>query len=444
MALASLVSVLAPILFAVVQGQGTSDTNAVMTPTGPPLFPLGHGMAKETVHKVKKWPHAMDFYSDYVQRKIPVVIEQGSTAQPAFSKYTDQFLQEKRGRVEALWQKGAKESTKDKFVIGNMSTFISTYSTDDLWLRKEFHDELYKDFVMPLSLMCGWKHDWITQLFLSKGSMSTLLQQTADNSLYCALDGSLSVLLVSAHSDDSHTAELADSTSKPGHCKADVDAVNLTAYPQLSDATYSLATLDKGDCVYVPHDYFHHIRSGPSRSLVFSVLWGNNEDFDAYECEALDDSGHVMHENVTLSEAQMSVRPLYSDDSVQSHFREELLTCLFEEHDHVHDENIEVNRTGIALCLKDMSKQVKEHMPNRRMLTDEQALTGAVEVLLAAGAPSGSTATAKLTRDQFSEIPLEELEESKLYRTLLEAAVSQDHEEDHDISHLNRALHTEL
>jgi hypothetical protein len=73
----------------------------------------------------------------------------------------------------------------------------------------------------------------------------------------------------------------------PGHLN--VSAVDLLSFPCLANVPHYEATLQPGDCLFLPSHWFHHVASdgGPpphTRSVAFNLWWKRPQRFDPTDC----------------------------------------------------------------------------------------------------------------------------------------------------------------
>ena len=82
-----------------------------------------------------------------------------------------------------------------------------------------------------------------------------MLHTDTYENLNCVVSGRKEFVLFDAH----FSAVIGPEHAAQSYYDLDVDRVDMTAYPGLTDLPWHLATVEAGDCLYVPFKWIHHV-----------------------------------------------------------------------------------------------------------------------------------------------------------------------------------------
>lgn len=127
--------------------------------------------------------------------------------------------------------------------------------------------------------------------WLSAGETSSLIHSHPEHNLHCVLDGRKDFILIPIDQFTSRTTstnkdkqnewrkmlDLVETYphSSEWYSKIDVDMINAYKYKILSNTIWYWASLRAGDCIYIPANYLHQVRShgrSVTSSVYFNVL----------------------------------------------------------------------------------------------------------------------------------------------------------------------------
>lgn len=72
-----------------------------------------------------------------------------------------------------------------------------------------------------------------------------------------------------------------------GYSGVDVDRVDFEKYPGLSGVEFYNVTMQAGDCLYIPHRWFHQVRSY-DRNIAVNLWWLHSPGFVPEDCDGLE------------------------------------------------------------------------------------------------------------------------------------------------------------
>ncbi|XP_071479213.1 tRNA wybutosine-synthesizing protein 5-like [Diadema antillarum] len=255
------------------------------------VIPTGHlrpfGYQKKPVSRVKEYREPLSpkhFWEDHVRTREPLVYRKAVLESPAIEKWTDEYLREKYGDLDVLVEV-KKEDRTVRSKRMKISAFLDGYKTEDWYIVTVLPDEMRPDIQVPKSLLCGTFKRYIqeTNFWMSSGGTASVIHYDADHNLHCLLAGRKNFIMI--HPKFAKYLEMADKSSfvGSGYSTLDVDMINMFKYPDVAKVQWTWATLDPGDCIYLPAGYLHQVRA-QGRSISGTILFTSQPTFDDSDC----------------------------------------------------------------------------------------------------------------------------------------------------------------
>lgn len=223
------------------------------TPAGH-LKPLGsHRPADIKVPELDKPISSEEFFDEYVRSGKPVVLRGFAKQWPAFTAWTDEYLVEQYGDMEVKIELGGEGAEAGSLGLGRDT--IRSFLTEDTE-RSVFSElplPMYKEVLVYPALNCGELSRSLAEVDLRiSGSWRSPLVRDGYNQLSCQVQGGEKWILF----NPSETANLYVQPSNRYELSSmspiDVDSVDLTSHPLLSNVHFALVNLSAGDCLFVP------------------------------------------------------------------------------------------------------------------------------------------------------------------------------------------------
>ncbi|XP_046562649.1 bifunctional peptidase and arginyl-hydroxylase JMJD5-like [Haliotis rubra] len=270
-------------------GDGQKEDGGRTAPPGHNL-PLGSHTTPLEVPVVDKFPTPKVFFEEYLRKSRPLVIRaiMNLTTFPAVVKWTDDFFRKELGSEYIDAEPARKENRDLKPEEMTMKTFLQKYTESELYLVGgildfQAKDKLMDDLYVPRSLHCGGLQFSIESLVMwfSSGGTKSVLHNDDYENFNCVLDGTKELIFI----DWKHSEQVtADGYHEDGsYSDVDVDKVDMHKFPRLQEVPVYKAVLHKGDCLYIPYQWYHQVNSPGGRSLAInfwflSTRWFNNSD----------------------------------------------------------------------------------------------------------------------------------------------------------------------
>ena len=213
------------------------------------------------------------FFENHVVPGIPVVFKGAATDFPAYSKWTDEYLKNLPESditfVEA--EIGKKENRADGVKESTFKEFLNSYKSEDIYLVESVPEFLRKDLPIYRSLNCEFAKNIISDIVMwfSSGGTRSVWHNDSYENINCLLRGRKELILA----DKRETKEGVHLDVHDGkYSTVDVDDVDEERYPNFKHVQFYNATIEAGDCVYIPHMWFHYVASYEI-NLAINVWW---------------------------------------------------------------------------------------------------------------------------------------------------------------------------
>ncbi|XP_062616630.1 lysine-specific demethylase 8-like [Saccostrea cucullata] len=253
-------------VFAVGRGVGTRSK-----PRGHLQYFGSHQSAEGEIETLSKFPTPEDFYDMYVLPRIPVKFRQVLDAHnmPAFSLWTDDYLHTTFGREIMYAEYGKKEDMDNSYRYYRLADFMYDYTFKDIYMYQDVPKSMQANVSLPFCLLCSFER-MIQRVivWMSSGGIQTILRKDIFESVYCLLDGTKDVYLIDSGQGD--LVEKRHWNEAGAYSEVDVEHVDMFRFPEFQSIQWWKSSLNSGDCIYIPKDWYHHSRSGDQRTLVIS------------------------------------------------------------------------------------------------------------------------------------------------------------------------------
>ncbi|XP_062615094.1 bifunctional peptidase and arginyl-hydroxylase JMJD5-like [Saccostrea cucullata] len=249
--------------------------------------PLGsHRPPMTSVEERETFPTPKEMFENYVKASKPVIfrgiLEKGML--PAYKRWTDSYLREHFGSEKVDVERGKKEDRGGNMISITMSDFLDRYSKEDIYMVNDASEEMAKEINMPSMFLCGGFQKVVQNVimwFSSGGTKSVLHNDGLDN-VNCLIDGEKYFVMI----DKKHKAEVeADGWIENGaYSKVDVEKVDLNRFPKLRDLPWYEIKMQKGDCLFIPYKWYHHVDSKKGRNFAINIWIHRLTKFNESDC----------------------------------------------------------------------------------------------------------------------------------------------------------------
>ncbi|XP_066282976.1 bifunctional peptidase and arginyl-hydroxylase JMJD5-like [Branchiostoma lanceolatum] len=272
-------------------------------------LPVGHllplGYQREPEGPVKEYTQPLaptEFWEQHARDPyVPLVYRQAIAKAPAVTNWqSDEYIREKYGDLDVLVEKKHEDRLARPKRMP-LSEFLDNYQDEDWYVVSLLPDPMRAEMQVPRSLLCGTfkKNILESNLWLSAGGTKSLLHYDADHNLHCLISGRKDFIMIDSKYDD--LLDMADKKQFSGSSFShlDMDSIDLLTNPHVSEVPWTWATLQPGDCIFIPAGYFHQVRSY-GRSVAATIMWSPLNYFDDTDCATTDIAKYAALSDVTV------------------------------------------------------------------------------------------------------------------------------------------------
>ncbi|XP_041360609.1 bifunctional peptidase and arginyl-hydroxylase JMJD5-like [Gigantopelta aegis] len=205
---------------------------------------------------------------------------------PAYHKWTDDYLREKFGQIVVQ----TEQSRDYDNYLGSikwrlMHQFLSDYKERRQYLVQDLKENMKEDIRIPRSLQCGGFQNLFEKfvMWLSRAGSTSFLHNDEYDNINCILDGVKVFKLIDKKYSQQVKAD--NYNHELGYSTVDVDKVDLHRFPKLQGLPWIEARAEKGDCIFVPKDWFHLVYSTGERNLAVNMWIVPLPVFNASDCQ---------------------------------------------------------------------------------------------------------------------------------------------------------------
>eukprot|EP00795_Rhopilema_esculentum_P006839 gene6839-12434_t len=216
------------------------------------LQPLGsHQVAEGNVQEINGFLEPLTFFQEFVNKSQAVLFKGACKGFKATRQWNDNFLRKSYGELMLSVDTSKKETRYKSARKMKLKNFLDIYKREDLYMIDTIPEEMQKDLEIPKVISSDGFLNRLQDLvlwFSSGGSKSHLHVDTVEN-INCMISGSKRWFLV----DKAYSPNIIMDHEEGDYCSVDVDKVDMLKYPFLRKLQWWNATVEEGDCIYVPY-----------------------------------------------------------------------------------------------------------------------------------------------------------------------------------------------
>jgi hypothetical protein len=267
------------------------------------MKPLGeHKPMLKKIEVLDYVPSTQEFVDVHSKgRGFPFVMRGAAKTMPAWSKWTDagllaNFKDATLDMVEKA-KKETREAGEEEDVP--MHDFLRRYNTSDIYAVSAVPPKMKRDVELLDFFDCNYWDDKYreTIMWFSSGGSTSVLHRDSNDNINCLFAGSKRMVFIDFKDQD--TLETDDygwwSIEEEPDSKAygqffkhiDVSRMDLEKFPKWRDVDWYEATMEPGDCLYIPVNWYHTVQSF-DRNLAANVWWAALRVETSWEAEGLE------------------------------------------------------------------------------------------------------------------------------------------------------------
>ncbi|XP_023235211.1 jmjC domain-containing protein 7-like isoform X1 [Centruroides sculpturatus] len=277
-----IIIILDVIIFVFVISFQTCVPNGHLQPLGFHASPI-----KDGIKILNYFPHPNEFWNEYVANGKPVIFHNIAKSFNAFGLWTDDYLRLHYGHMEVTVERQKKENRTSEVTLMLFSEFLQKYQKEDLYVITVLHSEWLSDISLPKPILCGNLQNSLNHinLWMSNGETKSVLHRDSMDNIHCILDGRKELFLVNKELKDYIIYD-----DNEEYSTVDVDSVDMYQHPGLQEISWYNASINSGDCIFIPYMWFHQVTSSKGRNVAINwwmnhLLWFNLTDCNDKELE---------------------------------------------------------------------------------------------------------------------------------------------------------------
>ena len=321
------------------------------------MQPLGSHRPADPVDEVEVdgMPSPQEFWEKYVKVSRPLVFRGAAKRFPAFTKWTDDYLKEKYGKMELRL-----EGRREKFgrvqvgAVGlgrdTLENFVSRYHSPecDAYIVSELPKPMFPEVMVLPPMSCGsFKRRLVeVDFWMNGGNASSILHKDAYHQMNCLLNGTKEWKLIEYKNEKLIYKAWEPLPAYGGYSQININAVDMTKYPKVAETPWMFTTLQGGDCLYLPKSMWHHVKSYGTHNMAVSLLfsrWDDRKNLNFRDCK--NGTNDFMRLNDTIVDWEY---PGYGDMTMGNddleNVRRQLYDLMMEEGKVTSDELFEVTK----------------------------------------------------------------------------------------------------
>jgi len=253
------------------------------------MKPLGsHAPPEGEIDVRDGFPQPLEFFDKYVAPVRPVLFRGAAKEIKGYNLWTDEYMSSNFGKELVEVEEGKKEDRDLSMWSETFGDFLRKYQGKDP--NDRFRGNFYsvsavaqgmrKEYNMPAAVDCpayySNSHGGMRQInhWFSSGGTSSVLHRDGFENINCLFDGNKDLIFIPPNytPEDLHW----DNRDNHGHSFIDCDKVDMVQYPKFRNVKWWKAHMERGDCLYIPFGWFHHVKSYPGenqRNFAMNLWW---------------------------------------------------------------------------------------------------------------------------------------------------------------------------
>lgn len=265
----------------------SSALDAVAVPFGEHSSSSYQGAIKAFEHG--EFPPTARFYRLYANGLGQPVLFKGAAKNMSAMNWTDDLLISKAGSREIDVEKAKKETRRAPVSRMTLKKFLSKYNRSDIYTVTDVPAPLMHDVELLPFLCCGGytKTLHMANLWMSSGGTYSVLHNDIQDNINCLFSGTKRIIFWSPEHRASIQSEdygwhnyFEDPLDDGGYGSfgrfIDVQNVDLVKYPGWKHLDWWDGAMEAGDCLFIPHRWYHTVASH-GRNIAVNTWWWRND-----------------------------------------------------------------------------------------------------------------------------------------------------------------------
>lgn len=235
--------------------------------------PLGKQSTQQPVEEVEGWLEPAQFFNHYVVKGIPVLFKGAAKQFPAYDKWTDEyFLNNPTAKTSLIsLEKGKKETRQGGMEPVSLAEFVQRYTKEDLYCVSGLPNFLRQDVPIYHSINCPFILEELLDdlvLWFSSGGTKSVWHYDDYENINCLIAGRKELIMANRSDMSNMHMDVVDGS----YSTVDVEAVDESKYPDFKKVVFYNASMEQGDCIYIPTFWGHTVQSW-DRNIALNAWW---------------------------------------------------------------------------------------------------------------------------------------------------------------------------
>ncbi|KAL8566960.1 hypothetical protein ACOMHN_059760 [Nucella lapillus] len=239
------------------------------------LQAFGESGTRKEIEVRQEFPEPYEFLVHYVQKLKPLKLRGVTKKSRAVREWTDDYLLALDVPEDSVVQLETKkkENRQQETTEMHFHDFLRTYNKTEHYMVDDIPSYLSPDVMVPCSLQCPEMMEKglaFAMMWFSSGGTKSVIHTDGFGNINCVIRGKKDFVLM----DPARDREKIKLRTNGAYSDIDVDSVDLTMYPKLADAEFYHVHMETGDCLYIPFQWIHQVRSHNSNVAI--NFWWNH------------------------------------------------------------------------------------------------------------------------------------------------------------------------
>ena len=257
--------------------RGTTGTTHESEPT--PVFQLPRRVGEAASLPPADWRHLLATHAPCGAAGRPAVLRGSAWQMVPPQQWSDanlssRYADARLSAVELSTKERRRSEPRRRVPLPDFLRWAQ--QNESVYAVSKLPRQMRGDVVLPQPLACGGALDRLSEavLWLSPGGTKSVIHADPHDGLLCALDGSKRLALWHPrHQPEIETRRSGWEEGDSFASQVDVDAVDLARFPAWGRLPWEEATIESGDCLFLPTGWYHFVHSSAGRNLALTVAW---------------------------------------------------------------------------------------------------------------------------------------------------------------------------
>merc|ERR1711871_93498 len=275
---------------------------------GGTIFDLPNFKGSVEIKKEGDIPKASEFFTKYAAGwGKPFIMKGAAKKITAFKEWSNDKAMAKRFPRAMFTQiEFAKKETRMAGAAAwPVTKFLEKYNTTDAYVVSNLDRYMAADVEIPELIKCGYATSYldVNNFWFSSGNSDSVIHNDDQDNVNCVLSGTKRFFMVDPRHKNYVESEacgwtVASETGKGygaygGPPVIDSTNMDLQKFPRWKEVPWYDATVEAGDCLFIPTSWYHQVHTPKGRSQAFNIWWWRRDGpYSDSELKAWDECPH--------------------------------------------------------------------------------------------------------------------------------------------------------